>query len=463
MLSMERPLPPIPSETPNTFLQRKLTETRADIARRLNEDGDNTEHFNKVLEHLDLLIVPAGNGKRTVSAPAKPPEHAAPLHVIPEERTDGGDGFDAYHSHYRAVTDPIRAPARFVPIEQQQTIRIVEGSPTRIAPLNIRKRSGASLKSTAASQAAVVASSRPIASSTARPHQDAQNHYVAPGIEKHDTLVKRKKSSLWFRRNTEEKERDQDTKENQIKKKQSAGLLQIPEAWQGLDNRIKNDPAPADISKYNHQQSDGSSRSEFPMRNTISDAAKTDSISRKGFFGFFGKKTKEDKGRKPMELGGKHEHFFLPDSAIDFCLAINFSSSSILSNYDLGPESNDTTRAGPPEMQMNWLSRFLHIKPANKTLCFQIGRGKARQDLIRLLRDWQRFGVHDVSLDRETNTINSRIDKSNRKYTPFPFSEWHLHGWRFKVGLLDVEFVLRCNAVSVWLLNFDFHVLTSIL
>jgi serine/threonine-protein kinase HSL1 (negative regulator of Swe1 kinase) len=66
---------------------------------------------------------------------------------------------------------------------------------------------------------------------------------------------------------------------------------------------------------------------------------------------------------------------------------------------------------------MNWLSRFLHIKPANKTLCFHIGRGKVRQDLVRMLRDWQRFGVRDVTFDRKTNNINARIGKNNRKYT----------------------------------------------
>jgi len=98
---------------------------------------------------------------------------------------------------------------------------------------------------------------------------------------------------------------------------------------------------------------------------------------------------------------------------------LNFSSSSILSNFDISSDSNnDTARTGPPEMQMNWLSRFLHIKPASKTLCFQIGRGKVRQDLVRLLRDWQRFGVQDVSLDRASNSINARIDKSNRKCPP---------------------------------------------
>ncbi|KAF1836021.1 Pkinase-domain-containing protein [Decorospora gaudefroyi] len=407
--STERPLPPIPSETPKTFVHRKLAEIRDDIAQRCNEEGDNTEHFNEVLEHLDRLIVPTLS-KRTVSAPAKSPEHG-PLHVIPEEvKTDGGDGFEAY-PHYRAVTDPVRFQGRRVVTEQQQqTIRIVNGSPTRVAPLNIRKRSGASLKSKAGSEEPAAAWPGPVPSSAVRSYQDVQNDLLAartndaaPTVEKQNTVIKKKKS-LWFRRNTEEKEREPDNKENQVKKKQSTALLQIPEAWQGLDDRIKDDPAPSTSTNV-QKLSDGSSGSEFPMRQTSSAAARVDGTSRKGFFGLFGKKSKDDKGKKPLELGG-----------------LNFSTSSILSSVDFGPENNDGARPGPPGMQMNWLSRFLHIKPASKTLCFQIGRGKVRQDLVRLLRDWQRFGVHDVSVDREANSISARIDKSNHlKLKPVSF------------------------------------------
>lgn len=130
---------------------------------------------------------------------------------------------------------------------------------------------------------------------------------------------------------------------------------------------------------------------------------------------------------------------------------MNCSSSSIFSNFDLEPEnSNDGPRAGPPEMQMDWISRFLHIKPASATLCLRVGRGKVRQDFVRLLRDWQRFGVQDVSLDRITNTISARVDKCNRKCThpsnaSFLFSEWRLQNWQFEVELLRPKFVLRCN------------------
>jgi hypothetical protein len=453
LLFGDRPLPPVPTEAPNTFLQRKLAETRAEIARRLNEDDNNTEHFNNVLEHLDRLMEPAASGKRTVSAPVKSPERR-PLRVIPEEvKAENVDGFDIHVHKRRVVTDPIRPQGRRVVAEQQQTIRIVDGSPTRVAPLNIRKRSGASLKTNATQEVPAVPA--------VRPYQDGQSDFqalrtndAAPVLEKQNTVLKKK--SLWFRRNTGEQERDHENKENQVKKKQSNTLLQIPEAWQGLDDRIKNDRTPftnIDNTKHDQKRSEGSSGSEFPMRNSSSAAAKSDGSARKGFFfAFFGKKSKDDKGKRPMELGGEHTFPHLDcASHIDTLAALNFSSSSILSNFDVGSDNyNDTARAGPPEMQMNWLSRFLHIKPASKTLCFQIGRGKVRQDLVRLLRDWQRFGVLDVLLDREANSISARIDKSNRKYSPPPacllFSRWSLRGWRFDIEMLEPELVWRCNA-----------------
>lgn len=309
----QRPLPPIPNETPNTFLQRKLAETRAEIARRLDVDGDNTHHYNEVLENLDRLMLPAAN-KRIVSAPAKSPEHPAPLHVIPEEKHDGNDGFDApYSPHCRAVTDPVRPHVHRAVTEAQQTIRLVDQSPTRVAPLNIRKRSGAS--STSSQKATEVPSvpwSGPIASAPVRSYQEVQNDLVAarpvqpaPTLEKKDTVIKKKKS-LWFRRDREEKEKDreQENKEDQVKPKASTGLLQIPQAWHGLDDRMKNDlPSPTlSASSHTAKQSDGSNDTEFPMRVSSAPASKGDG-ARKGFFAFFGKKAKEEKSKRPMELG----------------------------------------------------------------------------------------------------------------------------------------------------------------
>jgi serine/threonine-protein kinase HSL1 (negative regulator of Swe1 kinase) len=309
----QRPLPPVPNETPNTFLQRKLAETRAEIARRLDENGDNTDHFNEVLENLDRLMLPAPNSKRTVSAPAKAPEHPVPLHAIPEERQDSDDrSQQLYSPNYRAVTDPVRPKVTHAATEQQ-TIRIVDQSPTRVAPLNIRKRSGASIRSKPANEAHSVPWPDPVSNGALRPYQDVQNDVhgarasqQASALEKKDTVIKKKKS-LWFRRNTEEKHCEQEDKESQVKKKASTALLQIPEAWHGLDDRLKTDVSHPihHILPQTAKQSEKSNDSEFPIRNSSAPAAKSDGALRKGFLGLFGKKPKEDKGKRPMELRGK--------------------------------------------------------------------------------------------------------------------------------------------------------------
>ncbi|KAF2005331.1 serine/threonine-protein kinase GIN4 [Amniculicola lignicola CBS 123094] len=406
-----RPLPPIPDETPNTFLLRKLAETREEIARRLGDNGDNTEHFNEVLENLDRLMKPS-IAKRTSSAPTKSPEHPTLLPVIVEEVKPGEDRYEPYSANYRAVTDPIR-PNLHGPraVTEQHTIRLVDHSPTPIAPLNIRKRSGASAKSytAAADESRTVPWLGPV-----RPYQGIQNDLLAaranlaapsstvqPTVPEKEATIKKKKSS-WFRRTPEEKERPQENVP-----KPAIGRLQIPESWQGLDDRIKNNHLATtsagavghDVMKHNPSASGVSTSSEFPMRNRVNPVVKNDNsnnITRKGFLGLFGKKMKENKGKRMMDLG-----------------SANFSSSSILSGFDLCPEADDGSPARPFEIQTNWLSRFLHIKPASKIVCFCVGRGKVRQDLVRLLRDWERFGVQDVTFDRKTNVINARVDKTN--------------------------------------------------
>lgn len=111
-------------------------------------------------------------------------------------------------------------------------------------------------------------------------------------------------------------------------------------------------------------------------------------------------------------------------------------------------------------MQLNWLSRFLHIKPASRTLCFHVGRGRVRGDLVRLLRDWQRFGVRDVTFDRKANTINARVDKANRKCSLLSKSTCmcNLH----KLGLDGSYFSIQClRGISI--LYFDVVLLHPVL
>ncbi|KAF2271997.1 Pkinase-domain-containing protein [Westerdykella ornata] len=399
-----RPLPPIPDETPTSFLQRKLAETREQIAMRLEREGKDISQYQEALDNLDRLLQPVNNGnKRTCSAPTKSPE----LPVISEEtKTDG----DRYNS--RAVTDPVRPLLRGhrSAFEQSNTIRLVDDSPAHVAPLNIRKRSGASTVARGANEGLRWAETPPRPQIPGQPRKTSDlrvfplpNTHLAPVAsvrpdlkekekekrkekekeeEEERTLKKRK--SLWFRRNGDGKENEQP-----IQPKPSTGRLRIPEAWQGLDDRLERGA----VNPPKTAQSDSNS-SEFPMRNSATTAGKQQTIKeRKSFLGLFGKKTKEEKGKGSLEIRSE------------------FSTSSIFSGSDFTDDGPGAARSAGSHT--NWFYRFLNIKPASRVLCFRVSRGRARGDMVRLLRDWQRFGVRDVTYNREANTIHFRIDKNN--------------------------------------------------
>lgn len=419
-----RPLPPLPNETPNTFLHRELAETRERLAARLaSEDGDTTANFNEVLEHLDRLMQPPTSpqptAKRTSSAPsAKSPEYPGYLHMIPEEgRASEADELRGKTSkRYRNVTEPIsRRPANQAcgATDQTNTIRVVDPtSPTPIAPLNIRKRSGASMNSQSTTAGSNVQWPGPnppprsykgvrqellaAHSNNGTPDPPAPSLSNAEEGKEKDAAISKKRS--WFRRHVNEK----DTAERE---QRHDTRLKISEAWQGLNDRIKNVPVPAptttrpasQAARAKHMKKQSDTSSEFPIRREKNGGKLGGSIERKGFLGLFGKKAKDEKGNGKLELGSPAD----------------LSSTSLLSAFDLPPSSDDGTPARPAELQTNWLSRFLHIKPASKTVCFQVGRGRARQEVVRLLRDWHRFGMRDVVYDRKSNVVNARVDKAN--------------------------------------------------
>lgn len=70
-------------------------------------------------------------------------------------------------------------------------------------------------------------------------------------------------------------------------------------------------------------------------------------------------------------------------------------------------------------VQRSWLTRFLHIKPASRIMCFETGRGRVRTELVRLLRNWRSYGLRDIVLDREKNLIFGRLAAENCEFSTF--------------------------------------------
>lgn len=129
---------------------------------------------------------------------------------------------------------------------------------------------------------------------------------------------------------------------------------------------------------------------------------------------------------------------------------VNRSLDSLFSTASPTPSSND----GPPisdGTERSWFARFFNIKPAIKVVCFSIPRGRARQELVILFREWQRYGVRDLQYSRETNTISARVDKQNTlqiKPVSFRVELFVVLEHGRKVGLSIARFVQVKGAAS---------------
>jgi serine/threonine-protein kinase HSL1 (negative regulator of Swe1 kinase) len=65
------------------------------------------------------------------------------------------------------------------------------------------------------------------------------------------------------------------------------------------------------------------------------------------------------------------------------------------------------------EPQQNWLARLFRVKPATEHLCFAIPRRRARQEIAILLREWRRYGIRDVQVDKDRNLVFGRVGHKN--------------------------------------------------
>lgn len=128
---------------------------------------------------------------------------------------------------------------------------------------------------------------------------------------------------------------------------------------------------------------------------------------------------------------------------------MNSSLDSLFSAASPVPSSDDTPPSAGPGR--SWFARFFNIKPASKVLCFSIPRGRARQELIILLREWQRHGIQNLEFSRETNTITASVGKQNAldiKPVSFRIELFVVLEHGRKVGLSIARFVQTKGAAS---------------
>ncbi|EGX94859.1 serine/threonine protein kinase (Kcc4), putative [Cordyceps militaris CM01] len=65
------------------------------------------------------------------------------------------------------------------------------------------------------------------------------------------------------------------------------------------------------------------------------------------------------------------------------------------------------------EIKQNWLTRLFRVKPATSYVCMNLSRRKARQEVALLLREWRRYGIRDMQVDKQRNIIFARVAAKN--------------------------------------------------
>lgn len=76
---------------------------------------------------------------------------------------------------------------------------------------------------------------------------------------------------------------------------------------------------------------------------------------------------------------------------------------------------HQATQARQIEPQQNWLAKLFHVKPVSKFICFSVSRRTARLEVAKVLKDWKRYGIKDVQVDKQRNIVFGKVGSENCK------------------------------------------------
>jgi serine/threonine-protein kinase HSL1, negative regulator of Swe1 kinase len=65
------------------------------------------------------------------------------------------------------------------------------------------------------------------------------------------------------------------------------------------------------------------------------------------------------------------------------------------------------------EVHQNWLERLFRVKPATRYLCLRVNRRRVQQEVVVLLRDWRKYGICNVEVDKERNIVFAKVGAQN--------------------------------------------------
>lgn len=102
------------------------------------------------------------------------------------------------------------------------------------------------------------------------------------------------------------------------------------------------------------------------------------------------------------------------------------STTSVTRHRDKVPYPNNKSSLSMPDpaatreiqpWHQNWLQKFLRIKPAVTVLPFQVSRVRARKEMASLLREWRKYGMRDIMVDKAAGRVWARVGEKNCEFS----------------------------------------------
>jgi serine/threonine-protein kinase HSL1, negative regulator of Swe1 kinase len=401
-----RPLPPAPPPS-DSVLDEIMVAKKKTAQRRVKVD-DSPGHVDRMMQHLDNLAsghASSNDDRRTSSAPIYSQystqwgKDTIPLPSIHEGQQDLSGTETTKQRVVSAPTGntPIAASTPNFLVDrngldylskQENTIRMVMSpsnqSPVRApAPLNVRKKPSRGLTPFPPVREEVSLRQQYVYEETRKPileEPSASLPHVRPGHA-------RKKSS-WFKRASND----------------------------------KTDVVNSETGSISSQMK------SFPQTQSDDSLAGSSTRSKRKNFSFaFWRSSKEQNPMK-LSLAGKTSPPPGPGShCINQVLDVDFDDCPSPSpeparmfSHPARPVHNGTWRNDVStrniEPQQSWLARLFRVKPATGHLCFTIPRRRARQEIAILLKEWRRYGIRDVQVDKDRNIVFGRVGPKNCMY-----------------------------------------------
>ena len=427
------PLPPaterrMDSEHLGSYTQRELAKTRDLLKKRAAEATMSPGYLDEVIAHLDRLMQPSTirlheEERRAVSTPD-------PSFGIPRKDTFE-QIMEKNNIGFRAASEPSK---RQNTNHTQSTIRVVDSSDglkpiSPVKPLTIRKKSEASTPSVG-SPRQIIPTERLFTTEELYSQQVEERRSAGlalletPSLEPIDededkenfdpatrrTDFPEPKKRNWFRRHQPvQRSRDNDTVPPLPVKDRQQPLSYLHPLQAKARNRASD--VPSEESQASEHKK-GSGKARFLKIFSGKHDSKESDKSAGGDY---------DLGDADSLVTEDSTFNYNPQNAYMSGALQNASHGSVLKPHKHGNNNSaeetmmppaQTARVIVPQPQ-NWLARFLRIKPAVNVICFQVSKVRARKEVAGVFREWRKYGMRDIVVDKTAGRIWARVDVKN--------------------------------------------------